>query len=197
MSGLVQRLPIAFLEAGGMDSFGSTVFRTWREHRGRLGFPPELLQLSTRLILTAGEAPKGDSPNILCVGADTLFARLCPEAVDTENFRPRDLIDTDFRSAVHAGYHEAIDEGVSYQRLTERCYPRNAPADIDYERVIVRWTLRSGLVQLTTYVKPLDIRWQISPPNPLRERGCSSPSPNLYQSLPEQYPIGCLSDARM
>jgi hypothetical protein len=197
MTGFAENLPIAALENGGMDEFALSLYRIWRDHRGEPGLPRDLWKYSPQLILTAGEADEGDSPEILRVGHQTLFSSLCPEATDTENIAPKSLIDEQFRSTAHVGYHCAIDEGLSYQILSEHCYPRGVPTDITFERVICRWRLRSGLSHLTTYVKPLEILPRTSLANPWHELSCSPPSQDQRLLSPAQPSIVSLSGERL
>ena len=194
MAGTCTDLPISTLELGGMDHIGRDLFKICRDNKGRLGLPAEIAQKSSHILLTAGEADLGDSPNILFVGNQTMFAKLCPEATDTENHRPKSLIDKEFRQAVQAGYHMAIDEGMSYQHISERCHPRGAPVDIVYERFICRWRLKSGLVQLTTYVRELEIHAQTSLPSLTRGISYSPPLPDPSQSSRVLFPTGYQAD---
>lgn len=194
MVGKCTNLPISSLELGGMDLIGRRLFQDWRDNRGRLGIPSEVSQKSPHLLLTEGEAVQGDSPNIIFVGANTMFAKLCPEAADSENHRAKSLIDEEFRNAVQEGYHAAIQEGISYQHISECCHPRGTPVDIVYERVICRWKLNSGLIQLTTYVRELEIHARTSLPNQAHEISYSPPLPSLDRSSRVLFPTEFRAD---
>lgn len=195
MTGFAEDLSVSDLERGAMDPLGLSLYQIWKEHRGSLGIPSsELLLLSPHIILTAGEAEEGDSPEILRVGNQTLFSKLCPEAIDTEHVKPKSLIDRNFRNTAHVGYHQAINDGLSYQVLSERCYPRGIPTDILFERAIVRWKLRSGLIQPTTYVKQLEIRRQTSLTNPLHGNGYLLPSQDHHRLSQDHFPSAAQPD---
>lgn len=184
------------VERGAMDEIGQSLAMTWLRERKNESIPKSLSAISPKLLLMSATAPEGDSPEILFVGRDSMCAHVMPASTDTDQHQPKQLFDDHFRSSVHKGYHISIDGEPCFETISSKLKRSDGTIfELFYERLILLWHLSSGINQLTTYVKPLEVRLLTDLPNPGPNCGDLHPLPSSGLLWQAPAPIQSLSDA--
>ncbi|UES51602.1 hypothetical protein [Roseibium aggregatum] len=182
----VQLLKLQDLETGNADDLAKFLFNVWKKQRGEPGIPAELGKVAQNLLLMAGEAAEGDSPDLLFVGDKTMLARVLPQT--TEADAPKDMMPTDFRSFVHEGFHRAISGEPNYDLVSTIAYPDGNPVRLVYERLILPFRLKTGLVHLVNYVIEREIVQLNGLTNPEAKAIYSTPLPSRGRLSPVAVP---------
>ena len=183
----VQLLKLHDLEAGGADDLAKYLFDVWKNQRGEPGIPKELGKVAPNLLLMAGEAKPGDSPDLLFVGDKTMLARILPQTTAADT--PKDMMPTDFRSFVHEGFHRAISGEPNYDLVSTIAYPDGQPVRLVYERLILPFRLKTGMTHLVNYVIERETVQLNGLANPEAKAIYSKRSPSRGRLLPAAVPI--------
>lgn len=164
MTNYAEQQPLGMIERGLANDTAQFIMRIWKEHQSSLSIPDELTRVSPDLLLMAGECAPENSPEILFVGKRTLLGKLLPSHRST---RPRSLIDHSFRRLVHRGYTASIEGEPYFDTIGTDCVAEGHPFHIVYDRLLLPWRLRSGLLHLTCLTIPRVVSPQNNQPNPM------------------------------
>lgn len=171
----VETLPVHMIRHGHADDLAQHLLKVWERTRGERTFPMEIAPLCQHFLVMAGEADQGDSPDILHVGDRTLLGKIMPGTTASDEEQPRELMPTAFRNLVHKGYHKAISGEPNYDMIATDYAPNSQPMRITYERLILPWQLKTGVIQLVCYVIPREIRQLGDPTNHVPTKPYSPP----------------------
>jgi len=187
MKDFIEKHTIETVQNGLIDTTAKDLLAFWLRERRNPRALSLLAPLADNLLLTAGTAEQGNSPQIIMVGSQTMFSAIVPHAAMPEE-EPSTYLDGDFRNSVHVGYHLAISGEPAIETISTTCRPYGQPIQITYDRLILPWRMRSGHLNLTTYVKPLEILPQNDLTNLGTDYNCSEPTLNRRQLTTEDFP---------
>lgn len=162
----VKNLPIEEVDAGGSDDFGNFFYRLWKDSRGQM--PDEhspIVPYLPKLVLLKTIHSTEDSPDIIYVGSESLFANLLPQAADIQNSQPRLEIEPEYRRLVRESYFEA-SKGIPRFDLIGSNYL--LPGGIEWlqmERLLLPFTADSGLRWIYCYSILREVRKTKPQPN--------------------------------
>jgi len=148
----VQSQPITELDKGSADAFATFFFRLWKDTEGRM--PDEnspIIEHLTKLVILQTSHSLEDSPNILYVGSDSLFANLMPHAADVRNAQPRLEIDLEYRALVTESYRQASQGTPRYDIIGSNYILPSGPTWLSMERILLPFTADTGLRWIFCY----------------------------------------------
>lgn len=159
MTPFVEKQNLGLIDTGGADDAARFLLRMWIENKGLVVPGHHLNTLSPNLILMRDHADRGDSPEIIFFGAETLFSKYFPESEDGSENNPKELIAATFRRLVSEGYQTAINGEPHYDIIgTGDLLGAHRPS-ITYERLVLPFRTRKGFQNLFCYTIERDCHW--------------------------------------
>ncbi|MEO1110502.1 MAG: hypothetical protein AAFX90_21560 [Pseudomonadota bacterium] len=182
----VQNLSIDDLDRGGADSIAKFLFNLWKETGGEM--PDEtspIVEYLPQLVILETISNATDSPDVIHVGTDTLFAKLLPQAADPKMPQPRLEIEPHYRNLVRQSYVDASKGEARYDVIGFTYLLPNGLEWLKTERVLLPFTASSGLRWIYCYSILREAR-KIKPQPDPKDRRESSPLPlDRHQLLME------------
>jgi hypothetical protein len=106
----------------------------------------------SKLVILKTVHSQEDSPDILYVGSDSLFANLLPQAADVHNAQPRLEIEPEYRSLVRESYVEASNGMPRYDIIGSDYLLPGGLEWLQIERILLPFTAsKSGLRWIYCY----------------------------------------------
>ncbi|QFT00519.1 hypothetical protein FIV06_24030 [Labrenzia sp. THAF191b] len=177
----VQNLPLEHVEQGCSDSLGVFFYRIWKETGGRMpGENSPIVEYLPKLVILKTIHSLEDSPDILFVGEESLFAKLLPQAADPRNAQPRLEIEPEYRRQVRESYIQASKGAARFDVIGSNYLLPGGIEWLNIERILLPFTApESGLRWIYCYSMLREVRKTKDQPN---QKDLSDYSP-LYAGL--------------
>lgn len=170
----VTNLPVDDLERGSADSIGKFLYRLWCETDGQM--PDEtspIVEFLPQLVILKTVHTPTDSPDIIHVGTESLFAKLLPHAADPKLPQPRLEIEPHYRNLVRQSYMEASKGEPRYDVIGSVYLLPRGLEWLKTERILLPFTAPGGLRWIYCYSILREARKLKSQPDPKGPRESS------------------------
>lgn len=148
----VQSIPVTEISKDSADPFASFFYDLWKETNGQM--PDEnspIVEHLKKLVILNTSHSLEDSPNILYVGSESLFASLMPHAADVRNAQPRLEINLEYRVLVTESYRQASAGSARYDIIGSNYMLPTGPTWLSMERILLPFTADTGLRWIFCY----------------------------------------------
>jgi len=148
----VLNLPVEDLESGSADNIATFLYRLWRDTKGVMpGEDSPIVDYLPQLVILQTIRSPTDSPDIVSVGSDSLFAKIVPQAADPRLTQPRLEIEPHYRNLVRQSYVEASKGEARYDVIGFTYLLNSGLEWMKTERVLFPFTAPSGLRWIFCY----------------------------------------------
>lgn len=173
----VENLPVSDIARGSADNDAEFLYSLWQETNGHM--PDEsspIVEYLPKLVILETIHSTEDSPNIVSVGSESLFAKLLPQAADPYLTEPRLELSTNYRRLVRQSYIEASKGAPRYDVIGSHYLLPGGIEWLKHERILLPFTAATGLRWIFCYSILREVR-KIKPLEGQQDLRDCSPSP--------------------
>lgn len=173
----VKNLPVDDLMRGSADGIAAFLYRLWHDTDGKM--PDEtspIVEYLPQLVILKTVHEPTDSPDIIHVGTESLFAKLLPHAADPKVPQPKLEIEPQYRNLVRLSYVEASKGEPRYDVIGSVYLLPGGLQWLKTERILLPFTAPGGLRWIYCYSILREAQKLKGPPDP---RGPRENSPSL------------------